>query len=160
PMKRSSAPAAATTRLVEPTSLTTHCSPAAVRAAAIVSGRAAIGVAANTTSAPPTASATLAASASIAPSDRAWATTAGAASYPVTGAPARSRAASPIEPPISPTPRTATRIRSARRPLRRAGFAIADGGGQALEHLDGGRPADARVGDRLAVAKLGLGSRL
>ena len=75
-------------------------------------------------------------------------------SYPRTLAPARSRAASPIEPPISPTPRTAIRIRSALRRPRPGGAAIADGAGQALEHLDGRLPVDAAVGDRLAVAQL------
>ena len=62
---------------------------------------------------------------------------------PTTSAPSSSeRAAMPIEPPIRPTPRTAILI--PRRGRARAA-------GQPVEHVDGGVPVHARVGDRLAV---------
>src|SRR5436190_1832771 len=115
PMKRSSAAAAATTRLVEPTSLTTHSGPALSSAARTVSASAPTGAATKATSAPRTASATSAARASIAPSASAFSPTLSSGSYPLTWARARPLAARPIEPPISPTPRIATFKGGARR---------------------------------------------
>ena len=122
-------------------------------------GKRADGAATNTASAPRTASARSSVSLSTAPSSSARARTSGSGSYPQTSASARARAARPIEPPISPTPRTAIRIRSGRR-LRPGGVAIADGSGQPLEHLDGLLPGDAAVGDRLSVAQLLTGTQV
>src|SRR4051794_5098830 len=158
-MKRSSAPTAASARLVEPTSVTTQSGPAPARASPTASGSTPTGAASKTTSAPATAAATSGATSSIAPQPRASSPTSGSGSNPATLAPARRRAARPIEPPISPTPRTLIRMRSARRPLRPGGVALADGLGQRLQHLDGGLPADTRVGYRLAVDQLLLGRR-
>ena len=70
---------------------------------------------------------------------------------PTTSAPATcSWAASPIDPPIRPTPRTAILIRGGR-----ARTAV----GQLLQHLGGGVPVHAGVGDRLAVGERRAGPR-
>src|SRR5215210_5072538 len=112
-MKRSSSPAAATiSRLVEPTSVTTHSDPAAASASATSTGRAPTGAAQKTTSAPAQAWATESAIESMAPASTAPSRLSRRASKPATSASRRRRAASPIEPPIRPTPRTATLIGS------------------------------------------------
>src|SRR5664279_5182543 len=108
PTNRSSEPASASSRLVEPTSLTTQSGPAAASARRTVSASAPTGAATNTTSASATAEPMSSAAMSMAPSSRALASTRSSGSYPHTCASARVRAARPIEPPISPTPRTAT----------------------------------------------------
>ena len=59
-------------------------------------------------------SATLATASSIAPQRRAVSSAAGLRFQPTTCAPRRRRAASPIEPPMSPTPSRATRIAPSR----------------------------------------------
>ena len=120
PTKRGSSRPATISRLVEPTSETTHSGPATASAASTVSGSAPTGAATNTRSASHTASARDSAGASIAPRSRAASSTPGAGSHPVTRACARSRAASPMEPPISPTPTTATTTQVAARRARTA----------------------------------------
>ncbi len=76
---------------------------------------------------------------------------AGSGSKPTTSALERARrAASPIEPPIRPTPRTAILI-APRRALDRRG--------EPVEHRDRVVPVDAGVGDRLAVGELAPGRR-
>src|SRR4051794_5343019 len=108
PTKRSSSTWAAIARFVEPTSVTTVSGPAFASASSTTAGRAPTGAQAKTASAPLTASATEAASRSMAPRSRAAASTSGSVRRPAPGAPP-ARAAGPPEPPISPTPRTASR---------------------------------------------------
>ena len=96
--------------------------PAPRRACA---GSAATGPAQKTTSAPSQASAIEPAARSSAPSSTARASVAGLRPKPTTSAPSRRRAASPIEPPIRPTPRTATLVAAATGQLRRASTAEA-----------------------------------
>ena len=110
-MKRGSPPRAAmASRLTDPTSVTAESLPAASSASAASRGRAPTGAAQKTTSAPSTASATEAPAELTAPSCSARASSSPSGSNPATSASSLLRAASPIEPPISPTPRTAMRI--------------------------------------------------
>src|SRR4051794_13347887 len=108
-MKRRSSTAAVTARLVEPTSVTTAPRGAADRVSRTAADSRATGAATKTASASPTASAGEPAAASSAPRSIAVEVTPSAGSNPVTCAPARSRAARAMEPPMSPTPTTATR---------------------------------------------------
>src|SRR5918996_3274783 len=96
--------------LVEPTSVTRASSALARSASATSPGRAPTGAAQKTTSAPATASPAEAQAWSSASRSMARSSVVGSASNPATTAPSRRLAASPIEPPISPTPRTATLI--------------------------------------------------
>ena len=157
PTKRSSAAAAASSRLVEPTSLTTQSAAAAASASATVAAqRRRRGRDEHRLGAGDRLREVARRLDRSRPARAPARGRAGRGRSRDTSASARARAARPIEPPISPTPRTAIRIRSARRRLRRGGVASADGLREALEHLDGRLPADAPVGDRLAVAQLAV----
>src|SRR3954452_5092281 len=146
PTKRSSATASTRARLVEPTSLTTQSGPAAARASPTCSGSAPTGAQAKHASAPSSASWSEPAAPSIAPSSRARSRRSRLRPKPTTSAPSTClRAASPIEPPIRPTPRTAILKGSACCP------ALAHGPGELVEHAESGVPGHAGVGDRLAV---------
>src|SRR5207302_7875365 len=136
-MKRASDPASTTTRLVDPTSVTTVSGPACSSAARTVSARAPTGVATKTTSAPSTAPRTSRARSWIAPSSSALEAACSSGSYPATSAPARRPAASPIDPPISPRPRTATLKASALagRPAARRLLAAAGSPSDGAERL-------------------------
>src|SRR3954453_8938930 len=157
-MKRSSPPTAATSSpLVEPTSVTTVSGPEAASASRTCCGSAATGPAQKTTSAPMQASATDPAPRSIAPSSTARANRSGLRPQPTPSPSSRRRAASPIEPPIRPTPRTAIfmdggvgseaapRLHGRREPLQRR---------------DGVLPVDAGIGDRLPVNELLAGNEV
>src|SRR5438034_3041744 len=115
PTKRSApsraASPATSSRLVEPTSVIAVSAPAAPTAAATRSGRARTGAAQKASSAPSSARATESAARSSAPRSSACARLARSGSKPMTSASSRLLAASPIEPPIRPTPRTASLIR-------------------------------------------------
>ena len=80
---------------------------AAASAARTAAGSAPTGAATNAASAPSSASSAPAAATSTAPTSSAASSAAGDGSNPTTSAPSRSRAASPTDPPISPTPTTA-----------------------------------------------------
>ena len=100
-------------RLVEPASVTTVSAPLAASASRASSGSAATGAAQKTSSASAQASATEPATRSTAPSSSARSTVELLCPQPATSHPSRCFAASPIEPPIRPTPSTATFIRRA-----------------------------------------------
>src|SRR5829696_146928 len=148
PMKRLSDPSAAiTSRFTEPTSVIAQSSPAAARASAATPGRAVTGAAQKTTSAPTTASAAFPAGSSIASSCAARSSSSRSGSKPATSAPSLWRAASPTEPPIRPTPRTAIRI----GPVSAGLAPLPHRRGEPVEGQDGVVPVHAGVGDRLAV---------
>src|SRR3954447_7680914 len=157
PTKRSSSIASTRARLVEPTSLTTQSLPAASSAPRTWPGSAPTGPQAKQTPAPSSASSSEDAATSIAPSSRARSRRSALRPKPTTSASSTySRAASPIEPPIRPTPRTAILIE--------AGSAcvapLAHGVGELVEHLDGGVPRHTGVGDRLTVGELRAGAQV
>ena len=116
PTKRGSRAASRTVRLVEPTSVTTALRGACSRTVATVSASTSTGTATKTASAPSSASPRSRWALWIAP--RATASSA-RGSNPRTVAPRRERAASPTDPPMSPTPTTATIKRRRRRPCPR-----------------------------------------
>src|ERR687892_280595 len=110
PTKRGSSTSASRLCFVEPTSVTAQPGPAAASAPT--------GAQAKQSSAPSTASATEPASRPMAPRSSATRSRSGSRPYPTTSTSSTySRAARPIEPPISPTPRTAMRTRSDRGQL-------------------------------------------
>src|SRR3954447_24501833 len=157
PTKRSSSIASTRARLVEPTSLTTQSSPAASSAPRTWAGNAPTGPQARQTPAPSSASSSEDAATSIAPSSRARSRRSALRPKPTTSASSTySRAASPIEPPIRPTPSTAILIEATS-----AGVApLAHGVGELVEHLDGGVPRHAGIGDRLAVGEFRAGAQV
>src|SRR4051794_30480984 len=157
-MKRSSPPSASTSSpLVEPTSVTTVSGPEAASASRACARSAATGPAQKTRSAPAQASATEGAARSIAPISAARARRSGLRPQPTTSACRRRRAASPIEPPIRPTPRTATFIdggaASATAPRLHSGC-------EPFQRRDRVLPVDAGVGDRLPVDELLTGHQV
>src|SRR6266545_728755 len=97
-------------RFVDPTSVTTASGPHSASASATSAGSDRTGAAQKTISASAAASRTDPATRSKAPSSRPRWAFAGSASKPATSPSSRRFAASPIEPPIRPTPRTAIRI--------------------------------------------------
>src|SRR5918996_2857545 len=114
PTKRGSPISSSRLCFVEPTSVTAQPGPAAASASRTSAGSAPTGAQAKQRSAPSTASATEAAARSIAPRSRATRSRSGSRPYPTTSASStHSCAARPIEPPTSPTPRTAILIRAA-----------------------------------------------
>src|SRR3989440_7868683 len=151
-MKRLSKPSAAITSLLtEPTSVTAQSWPAASRASAPSPGSAVTGAAQKMSSASSTASATVSWAESTASSSAARRSRSRSGSKPLTSAPSLARAASPIDPPIRPTPRTAIRISS-------GGFApLPNSRGEPVQGEDGALPVHACVGDRLAVDQRGVG---
>src|SRR3954453_11846904 len=158
PMNRSSPPSASTSSpLVEPTSVTTVSGPEAASASRACSGSAATGPAQNTRSAPSQASATEPAPRSIAPSSTARASRSGRRPQPTTSASSRRRAASPIEPPIRPTPRTAIFMDEGAASDAAPGLHC---GSEPLQGRDGVVPVDAGVGDRLPVDELLAGDEV
>src|SRR4051812_45034432 len=151
PMNRLSAPRAAiTSRLTEPTSVTAHSSSAASSASATRPGSAITGAAQKTICAPSTASERVGGAESIAFSSRARSTRLRSGSNPVTSASSLARAASPIDPPIRPTPRTAIFMASVFAPLSHSGA-------EAVERQHGGVPVHAGVRDGLAVDQVAVG---
>src|SRR5918994_822669 len=113
PTKRGSAVRLTRSCLVEPTSETTVSGPDASSAARTSCGSTPTGAHAKQRSAPPTASSTEFAARSIAPRSAATRSRSGSRPKPTISAPwTCSPAARPIEPPISPTPRTAIRTPS------------------------------------------------
>src|SRR4051794_7956077 len=94
-------------------------------------------------------SAMLATASSIAPRSRAICSASGLRFQPTTCAPSRRRAAIPTEPPMRPTPRSATLI--GRRSRHRA--AGPHRAREPVEHADGRLPVHAGIGDRLAVGQ-------
>src|SRR5215217_7256184 len=113
PTKRGSGVRSTRSCLVEPTSLTTVSRPDASSAALTSSGRAPTGAQAKHSWAPATASSTEAAARSMAPRSSAVRSRSASRPKPTTSASLTcSRAARPIEPPISPTPSTAMRTPS------------------------------------------------
>ena len=105
--------------LVEPTSVTTASSALASSASGTSPASAPMGAAQKTISAPWIASTSEAAAWSRAPSSSARSALRRSKSKPVTSASSRSLAASPIDPPIRPTPTTASLIPGGEPPPRR-----------------------------------------
>src|SRR5215210_7157192 len=113
PTKRGSGVRSTRSCLVEPTSVTTVSAPEASSASRTSSGSAPTGAQAKQSWAPSTASAIEPAARSMAPRSTAVCSRSGSRPNPTTSAALTySRAARPIEPPISPTPRTAMRTPS------------------------------------------------
>src|SRR6185312_8926350 len=110
PTKRGSSIASTTLRFVEPASVTTHSSGAAASTSRTTSGSTPTGAHTNTASASRTASASDSPARSIAPSSSARSSVERLRLQPLTTAPpSRPCAASPIDPPIRPTPTIARR---------------------------------------------------
>ena len=155
PTNRSSRGAATTSRLVEPTSVTTQSSGAAASASPHRSDSPPTGTATNTAWASATASATsLARAVERAERQRALERL-GRGVVAGDLAPSRSRAASADRAADQPDPEDRDPHPISVAPTRSG--ALCDRGPlrQAVEHLDGRLPADAPVGDRLAVDELG-----
>src|SRR5215211_3060279 len=118
PTKRGSAVRLTRSCFVEPTSVTSVSGPEASSAARTSSGSAPTGAQAKQSSAPATASSSEPAAVWIAPRSSAFRSRPASRPNPTTSASSRcSRAARPMEPPISPTPRTAIRTCSDRGEL-------------------------------------------
>src|SRR5215207_679517 len=149
PTKRGSGVRSTRSCLVEPTSVTSVSGAEASSAARTSSGSAPTGAQAKQSSAPSTASPTDAAARSMAPRSTAVRSRSGSRPKPTTSASSTcSRAARPIEPPISPTPSTAMRMGSAVRQAR---------GSAACAALssDGRELLSGQLGRRLELAEVG-----